>query len=59
MVNIKEYRRNYLAEILVLVARIIIIIAGGINSNEATIKVAKESCVDFDLLWNFLPNKWK
>lgn len=33
------------------------IIAGGINSNEATIKVAKESGVDFDLLHKFV--NWK
>lgn len=35
------------------------IIAGGIKSNEATMKIAKEQGIGFDLLWEFLPNKWK
>lgn len=48
-----------MAEILVLIARIILIIAGGMNAIEATMKVAKESGIGLDTLWNFLPNKWK
>lgn len=35
------------------------IIARGINSNEATMKIAKEQGIDFGLLWELLPNKWK
>jgi hypothetical protein len=48
-----------LTDILVLIARIIIIIVKGINSKEATIKVAKEAAVDFNILWENLPKKWK
>lgn len=48
-----------MAEILVLIARIILIIAGGMNAIDATMKVAKESGMEFDTLWRFLPNKWK
>lgn len=48
-----------MAEILVLIARIILIIAGGMNAIEATMKVADESDIDFETLWDFLSNKWK
>ena len=48
-----------MAEILELVAKIIIIISGGINAIEATMKVAKESGIDFEVLFNFVPKKWK
>ncbi len=48
-----------MAEILALIARIILIIAGGMNAIEATMKVAKESGIEFGTLWSFLPNKWK
>jgi hypothetical protein len=48
-----------MAEILVLIARIIIIIAGGMSATSATVKVAKESGIDFDTLWDFLPSRWK
>ena len=51
-----------MAEILVLIARIIFIIAGGMDAIEATMKVAKGTRgvgIEFDTLWDFLPNKWK
>ncbi|NMM65123.1 hypothetical protein HBE96_21295 [Clostridium sp. P21] len=48
-----------MAEILMLIARIILIIAGGMNAIDATIKVANASDIDFETLWNSLPNKWK
>lgn len=48
-----------MAEILILIARIIIIIVGGMGATSATIKVAEEAGIDFDTLWDFLPNKWK
>lgn len=48
-----------MAEILALIGRIILIIAGGMNAIEATMNVAKESGIDFDTLWDFLPSKWK
>lgn len=48
-----------MAEILVLIARIILIIAGGMSATSATAKVAKESGIAFDTLWDFLPGKWK
>ena len=48
-----------MAEILVLIARIILIIAGGMNAIDATMKVARDGKIDFDTLWDFLPNKWK
>lgn len=46
-------------EILVLIARIILIIALGMNAIEATMKVSEEARIDFDTLWDFLPSKWK
>jgi hypothetical protein len=48
-----------MAEILALIARIILIIAGGMNAIDATMKVAKGAGTDFNTLWNFLPNRWK
>ncbi|WP_161782698.1 hypothetical protein [Clostridium drakei] len=48
-----------MAEILALIGKIILIIAGGMNAIEATMKVARETGIDFDILWDFLPNKWK
>lgn len=46
-----------MAEILALVAKIILIISGGINAIEATMKVAKEAGIDFDTIFNFIPKK--
>lgn len=48
-----------MSEILILIAKIIIIIAEGLNATSATEKIARESGINFDTLWNFLPNKWK
>lgn len=48
-----------MAEILALIARIILIIAGGMNAIEATMKVSKGAGIDSDTLWDFLPSKWK
>lgn len=48
-----------IAEILSLIARIIIIIAKGVSAIEATVIVAEKSGINFDALWDFLPNKWK
>jgi hypothetical protein len=48
-----------MAEILILIARIILIIAGGMSATSATAKVANESGIDFDTLWDFLPSIWK
>ncbi|AKA70870.1 hypothetical protein [Clostridium scatologenes] len=48
-----------MAEILMLIARIILIIVGGMNAIEATMKVSNEAGIDFETLWDFLPNKWK
>lgn len=48
-----------MAEILILIAKIILIIAEGMSASSATSKVAKEAGIDFDTLWDFLPNKWK
>lgn len=48
-----------MAKLLSLIGRIMLIIAGGMNAIEATMKVAKESGIDFDTLWGFIPNKKK
>ncbi len=48
-----------MGEILALIAKIILIIARGMSAVEATIKVAEETGINFDTLWDFLPNKWK
>ena len=46
-----------MAEILALIARIILIIAKGLGATEATMRVSKEMGIDFKKLWCFLPNK--
>ena len=46
-------------EILALIMRVILIIAGGIDAISATMRVASDSGIDFDILWDFLPSKWK
>ena len=48
-----------MAEILVLIGRILLIIATGMSAVDATLKVAKESGVGFGTLWGCLPSKWK
>jgi hypothetical protein len=48
-----------MAEILLLIARIILIIAGGMSATNATAKLAEETGIDFEKLWDLLPNKWK
>ena len=48
-----------MAEILALVSKIILIIAGGMDAIEATMKVARDGKIDFDTLFKFIPNKWK
>lgn len=48
-----------IAEILSIIARIIIIIAKGVSAIEATVIMAEKSGIDFDSLWDFLPNRWK
>lgn len=46
-------------EILVLIARIILIIAGGVNAFDAVARISSESGVDFSILWDNLPSEWK
>lgn len=48
-----------MGEILMLISKIICIVAGGVNAISATVKVAKEAGLEFDTLWEFLPDKWK
>lgn len=48
-----------MTNIFALIVRIILIVAEGMNSKEATIKVAKEASVDFDTLWKNIPKRWK
>jgi hypothetical protein len=48
-----------LIEIIILIARIILLIAGGLDAIEATSKVAGEGGVGSATLWAKLPKKWK
>lgn len=46
-------------ELLILIARIILMILEGIAADVATSKVARESGICFENLWSKLPNKYK
>ena len=46
-------------EILILIARIIILILEGVSSSRATRMVADESGVSFAELWGKLPSRYK
>jgi hypothetical protein len=48
-----------MAETLAMIARIILIIAEGKAAIDATMRVAKDSGIDFKTVWNLLPSKWK
>jgi len=48
-----------MGEILALIAKIILIIVGGVSTIEATIMVSEESNVDIDTLLNLLPKRLK
>ena len=46
-------------EIIILIARIVLLIAGGLDAIDATSKVAGEGGMGFATLWANLPKKWK
>ncbi|MBX4262814.1 hypothetical protein KTC96_09840 [Clostridium estertheticum] len=46
-------------ELLILIARIILMILEGIAADVAISKVSKESGVTFERLWSALPKKYK
>lgn len=46
-------------ELLILIARIILMVLEGVAVNVATSKISKESGVDFEKLWSTIPDKYK
>jgi hypothetical protein len=46
-------------QVLVLISRIIILIAGGLQAIAAVVKVADESGFSFSELWDNLPDEYK
>lgn len=46
-------------ELLILIAKIILMILEGIAADVAVSKVSKESGVAFEKLWSILPRKYK
>jgi hypothetical protein len=48
-----------MAETLAMIARIILIVAEGKAAIDATMKISKEAGIDFQAVWDLLPNRWK
>ena len=46
-------------ELLILIAKIILMILEGVAADAAASKVAKESGVSFEKLWEAIPRKYK
>jgi hypothetical protein len=46
-------------ELMVLIARIILMILEGAAADEATSKIARECGINFEKLWSLLPKKYR
>jgi hypothetical protein len=54
-----KWRDESIVEIMILIARLILLILSGVSSKMAVEEVGKASGVALATLWNSLPNRFK